>query len=54
MAVAGQTEQLAAQVLARLDQVQTVDSLSSAFAQLSIVEAYHAQFTLVAQRCSRG
>jgi 2-keto-4-pentenoate hydratase len=54
MATAEQVEQLAVQVLARLDQAQTVDSLSGAFAQLGLDEAYHVQLALVAQRCTRG
>ncbi len=54
MAAAEQVEQLATQVLARLDHVQTVDSLSSELAHLSIDEAYRVQLALVAQRCARG
>jgi 2-keto-4-pentenoate hydratase len=54
MTTANQVEHLAAQVLARFDQAQTVDSLSEAFSQLGIVEAYRAQLALVSQRCARG
>jgi len=47
-------EQLATQVLARIDQVQTVDSLADEFARLSLEEAYRVQLALVAQRGARG
>ena len=54
MATRGQIEQLAAQVLARYDQVQTVDSMADDFARLGIEDAYRVQLALVDQRCARG
>lgn len=54
MPTAERLAQLATEVLARLDQVQTVDSLANDFARLSLDEAYRVQLALVAQRCARG
>jgi 2-keto-4-pentenoate hydratase len=54
MATTGHVEQLAAEVLAQLDQAQTVDTLANAFARLDLNEAYQVQLALVAQRCARG
>jgi 2-keto-4-pentenoate hydratase len=54
MATTGQIDQLAAQVLARFDQVQTVDGMAEDFARLGIDEAYRVQLALVAQRSARG
>ena len=54
MATIGQIEQLAAQVLARFDQVQTVDEMAPDFLRLGIEDAYRVQLALVAQRCARG
>ena len=54
MATRGQIEHLAAQVLARYDQVQTVDGLADDFARLGIEDAYRVQLALVDQRCARG
>lgn len=54
MAAGGQVEQLAMQVLTRLDHVQTVDNLAPDFAHLNIEEAYRVQLALVAQQCTRG
>jgi 2-keto-4-pentenoate hydratase len=54
MATRGQIEQLAAQVLARYDQVQTVDGMADDFARLGIEDAYRVQLALVNQRCARG
>jgi 2-keto-4-pentenoate hydratase len=54
MATRGQVEQLAAQVLARFDQVQTVDGMAHDFAGLGIEDAYRVQLALVAERCARG
>jgi 2-keto-4-pentenoate hydratase len=54
MATEGQIDQLAAQVLARLDQVQTVDVMAEDFVRLGIDDAYRVQLALVAQRCARG
>jgi len=50
----GQIDQLAAQVLARCDQVQTVDAIADDFVRLGIDDAYRVQLALVAQRCARG
>lgn len=54
MATEGQIDQLAAQVLARLDQIQTVDAMAENFVCLGIDDAYRVQLALVAQRCARG
>jgi 2-keto-4-pentenoate hydratase len=54
MATTGHVEQLAAQILARLDQAQTVDALANALARLDLHQAYQVQLALVAQRCARG
>jgi 2-keto-4-pentenoate hydratase len=54
MAMTGHVEQLAAQVLARFDQVQTVDGMANDFARLGFEDAYRVQLALVAQRCARG
>ena len=54
MATTGQIDQLAAQVLARFDQVQTVDGMADDFVRLGIDEAYRVQLALVAQRSARG
>jgi 2-keto-4-pentenoate hydratase len=54
MATTGQIEQLAAQVLARFDQIQTVDGMADDFARLGSEDAYRVQLALVAQRCARG
>jgi 2-keto-4-pentenoate hydratase len=54
MATMGQIEQLATQVLARYDQVQTVDGMADEFARLGIDDAYRVQLALVDQRCARG
>jgi 2-keto-4-pentenoate hydratase len=54
MATIEQVEQLAAQVLARFDRIQTVDGMSGDFARLGIEDAYRVQLALVAQRCARG
>ena len=54
MATEGQIDQLAAQVLARLDQIQTVDAMAEDFVRLGIDDAYRVQLALVAQRCARG
>ncbi len=54
MASVEELERLASNVLARLDQVQTVDPLASDFARLSLEEAYGVQSALVRQRCQRG
>jgi 2-keto-4-pentenoate hydratase len=54
MATIGQIEQLAAQVLTRFDQVQTVDEMAPDFLRLGIEDAYRVQLALVAQRCARG
>jgi 2-keto-4-pentenoate hydratase len=54
MAALGHIEQLAAQVLARFDRVQTVDGMADDFGGLEIEDAYRVQLALVAQRCARG
>jgi 2-keto-4-pentenoate hydratase len=54
MATEGQIDQLAAQVLTRLDQIQTVDAIANDLMRLRIDDAYRVQFALVAQRCARG
>jgi len=54
MATSGQIDQLAAQVLARFDQGQTVDTMADDFVHLGIDDAYRVQLALVAQRCARG
>jgi 2-keto-4-pentenoate hydratase len=54
MATTGQIEQLATQVLTRLDRVQTVDEMAPDFLRLGIEDAYRVQLALVAQRCARG
>jgi 2-keto-4-pentenoate hydratase len=54
MATMGQIDQLAAQVLARLDQVQTIDAMADDFVRLGIDDAYRVQLALVVQRCARG
>jgi 2-keto-4-pentenoate hydratase len=50
----GRVEQLAAQVLARFDRVQTVDEMAHDFVRLGIEDAYRVQLALVDQRCARG
>ena len=47
-------EQLATQILARFDTVQTIDTMASDLAQLGIEDAYRVQLSLVDQRCARG
>jgi 2-keto-4-pentenoate hydratase len=47
-------EQLAAQVLARFDQVQTVDEMANDFVRLETEDAYRVQLAFVDQRCARG
>jgi hypothetical protein len=54
MATTGQIDQLAAQVLARFDTVQTVDDMTADFAHLGIADAYRVQLALIDQRCARG
>ena len=54
MATTGQIEQLATQLLARFDKVQTVDEMTDNFAHLGIEDAYRVQLALVDQRCARG
>jgi 2-keto-4-pentenoate hydratase len=54
MPTTAQVEQLAAQVLARFDGVQTMDGMSDDFARLGIEDAYRVQLALVAQCCARG
>jgi 2-keto-4-pentenoate hydratase len=54
MATTGQIEQLATQILARFDTVQTIDTMASDLAQLGIEDAYRIQLALVDQRCARG
>jgi 2-keto-4-pentenoate hydratase len=54
MATTGHIDHLAAQVLTRFDQVQTVDRMADDFAGLGINDAYRVQLALVAQRCARG
>jgi 2-keto-4-pentenoate hydratase len=54
MAATGHIEQLAAQVLARIDGGQTVDPLAEDISRLRIEDAYRVQLALVAQRCARG
>jgi 2-keto-4-pentenoate hydratase len=54
MATTAHIEQLAAQLLARFDQVQTVDEMAQDFVRLGFEDAYRVQLALVAQRCARG
>jgi 2-keto-4-pentenoate hydratase len=54
MLTSAQIDQLAARVLARFDQVQTIDALADAFVHLEIDDAYRIQLALVGQRCARG
>jgi 2-keto-4-pentenoate hydratase len=54
VAALGHIEQLAAQVLARFDRVQTVDGMADDFGRLGIEDAYRVQLALVAQRRARG
>jgi 2-keto-4-pentenoate hydratase len=54
MTTSEQIDQLAAQILARFDQVQTVDGMAADFARLGTDDAYRVQLSLVAQRCARG
>ena len=54
MVTTGQIEQLATQILARFDRVQTVDAMAADLAQLGIEDAYRVQLALVDQRCARG
>ena len=54
MLTTGRIEQLATQILARLDTVQTIDTMASDLAQLGIEDAYRVQIALVDQRCARG
>ena len=46
MATSGQIDQLAAQVLARFDQGQTVDTMADDFVHLGIDDAYRVQLAL--------
>jgi 2-keto-4-pentenoate hydratase len=54
MVTTGRIEQLATQILARFDTVQTIDTMASDLAQLGIEDAYRVQLSLVDQRCARG
>jgi 2-keto-4-pentenoate hydratase len=54
MLTTGRVEQLAAQVLARFDQVQTVDEMANDFVRLETEDAYRVQLAFVDQRCARG
>jgi 2-keto-4-pentenoate hydratase len=54
MATTELIEQLAAQVLARFDRVQTVDELANTFSSLGVDDAYRVQLALMAQCCARG
>ena len=54
MLTTGQIEQLATQILARFDRVQTVDAMATDLARLGIEDAYRVQLALVDQRCARG
>jgi 2-keto-4-pentenoate hydratase len=54
LATSEQIDQLATQILARVNEGQTVDAMADDFARLSIDDAYRVQLCLVAQRCARG
>jgi 2-keto-4-pentenoate hydratase len=54
MLTTGRIEQLATQILARCDAVQTIDTMAADLAQLTIDDAYRVQLALVDQRCARG
>jgi 2-keto-4-pentenoate hydratase len=54
MTTTGRIEQLATQILARFDTVQTIDTMAADLAQLGIEDAYRVQLALVDQRCVRG
>ena len=54
MLTTGRIEQLATQILARFDTVQTIDTMAADLAQLGIEDAYRVQIALVDQRCARG
>ena len=54
MATTGQIEQLATQILARFDKVQTIAEMANDFVGLGIEDAYRVQLSLVNQRCARG
>jgi 2-keto-4-pentenoate hydratase len=54
MLTTGRIEQLATQILARFDTVQTIDTMAADIAPLGIEDAYRVQIALVDQRCARG